>query len=192
MAHIFLSGTDVDVRFGNFIGDDVKGRNYLNYPEKQKRGILLHRFIDSYTDQHEDTRLMLKILRPNLGKLAGVALDVFNDHFLAIKWKEYSVEELEIFCREFYLQMENKESLMPPKIKMLFYYMRRDDWLSNYRSKDGLSVTFENMARKYKFAEKLRNGPKELASHYDQLSSFFDSFFPKLRASVNEYLIKTV
>lgn len=188
MAHIYLSGQDPEMRFGNFIGDDVKGRSYLEYPDRIQDGILLHRFIDSYTDQSALTSKTLKILRPGLGKLAGVALDVFNDHFLAKKWTDYSEQELLDFCQHFYSQMDPFQVMMPPRMKKLFYYMRRDDWLSNYKSKSGLSVTFENMARKYKFAEQLKKGPEELVLHYQELSDYFDAFFPKLQQAVREYL----
>lgn len=188
LAHIFLSGSDVEIRFGNFIGDDIKGKKYLNYLPKIQKGILLHRFIDSYTDRHAETLKILRILRPNLGKLAGVALDVYNDHFLANKWDEYSTIELDEFCEEFYTQMDDFHHMMPPRTKRLFYYMSKDNWLSNYQSKSCLSVTFENMARKYSFAEQLRKGPQELVLHYTVLSNYFDSFFPILQKAAVEFM----
>ena len=188
LAHIFLSGPNVEIRFGNFIGDDIKGKNYLDYSPKIQKGILLHRFIDSYTDQHPETHKTLRILRPNLGKLAGVALDIFNDHFLANKWKEYSTIELDEFSEEFYAQMDDYHYLMPPRSKRLYYYMSKDNWLSNYRSKSGLSVTFENMARRYSFAEPLKKGPQELVLHYSVLSNYFDSFFPILQKAAREFI----
>ena len=52
LAHLYLSGEDDEVKLGNFIGDYVKGSKYLEYAEKIKKGILLHRKIDSFTDSH--------------------------------------------------------------------------------------------------------------------------------------------
>ncbi|TAG37301.1 MAG: DUF479 domain-containing protein, partial [Cytophagia bacterium] len=52
LAHIFLSGSDELRVVGNFIGDFVKGQKWREYPEKVQEGILLHRFIDGYTDKH--------------------------------------------------------------------------------------------------------------------------------------------
>lgn len=188
LAHIYLSGPDVETRFGNFIGDDIKGKKFELYEGNIRKGILLHRFIDSYTDHNEHTLKVLRILRPGLGKLSGVAVDVFNDHFLALKWKVFSNEDLTHFCQTFYDQMDGYVNLMPPRVKRLFYYMKKDDWLSNYRSKSGLSVTFENMARRYKFAEQLKKGPEELVVHYKELSNYFDLFFPELQLAVSEFL----
>ena len=48
LAHIFLSGEGDDLlKLGNFMGDTVRGKQYLNYPKEVQRGILLHRQIDT-------------------------------------------------------------------------------------------------------------------------------------------------
>ena len=53
LAHLLFSGNQEDVIFGNFIGDAIKGRAHETYSEGIQKGILLHRFIDSYTDTHD-------------------------------------------------------------------------------------------------------------------------------------------
>ena len=55
LAHIYLSGNEEDVKIGNFIGDYIKGSAFHIFPEKIKQGILLHRFIDSFTDKNTHT-----------------------------------------------------------------------------------------------------------------------------------------
>ena len=45
-----LSGNDNEVLFGNFIADAVKGNSYLDLSKKVQEGVLLHRFIDDFTD----------------------------------------------------------------------------------------------------------------------------------------------
>ena len=53
LAHILLSGAEDDLlKLGNFMGDTVRGKQYLDYPEEVQRGILLHRQIDTFTDAH--------------------------------------------------------------------------------------------------------------------------------------------
>ena len=52
LAHTFLSGDSDQVRIGNFIGDYVKGSDFNFYPEGIKKGIILHRHIDYFTDNH--------------------------------------------------------------------------------------------------------------------------------------------
>ena len=50
LGHFILSHPNQELVTGNFIGDFVKGNDYLNYPEGISRGIKMHRFIDEYTD----------------------------------------------------------------------------------------------------------------------------------------------
>ena len=52
LAHIYLSGTHTELRFGNFIVDAVQGKEYDICTKGIQDGILLHRAIDTFTDQH--------------------------------------------------------------------------------------------------------------------------------------------
>ena len=76
LAHIYLSGNDEELLFGNFIGDGVKGNQIDDYRPEIQAGINLHRFIDHYTDNHLVTAEARKIIRPDFRKYAGVVLDV--------------------------------------------------------------------------------------------------------------------
>ena len=42
LAHIYLSGTHTELRFGNFIADAVPGKQYEIYTKGIQDGILLH------------------------------------------------------------------------------------------------------------------------------------------------------
>ena len=61
LAHIYLSGDDDHITIGNFMADGIKGKKYLNYPEGIQTGILLHRWIDSYTDSHPIVKQSTKL-----------------------------------------------------------------------------------------------------------------------------------
>ena len=52
LAHIFLSGDNRKIQIGNFVGDAVKGHAYNKFSPDFRKGILLHRAIDDYTDHH--------------------------------------------------------------------------------------------------------------------------------------------
>ena len=184
LAHIFLSGDDPQIRLGNFIGDEIKGKNYQEFPDKIKRGILLHRHIDSFTDTHPETLKILTLLYPKLGKVAGVALDIYNDHFLAKNWSAYSDSDLDEFTQEFYRQIDSLKEYLPHSIQRLFYYMRKDNWLLNYRSKSRLSETFTNLVKRYPFTAKLNYASEVLIDHYIDIEAHFGRFFPELQRSV--------
>jgi acyl carrier protein phosphodiesterase len=56
LAHLYLSGKDKSgVLVGNFIADQVKGKQLASFPKNMQRGIRLHRKIDEFTDSHEVT-----------------------------------------------------------------------------------------------------------------------------------------
>ena len=53
LAHLYLSGSNKDLVILNFIADHVKGKAFLDYPKVIQNGILFHRKIDHFTDQHK-------------------------------------------------------------------------------------------------------------------------------------------
>ncbi len=114
LAHIYLSFEDPQIRLGNFIGDAVKGRRYENYPDPVRKGILLHRAIDSFTDSHPTTRLSTRRLHPGYSHYSSVIVDIFYDHFLAANWDRYCEVPLPAYTTSFYtLLEENLEWMLP-------------------------------------------------------------------------------
>ena len=83
LAHLVLGGCDPDLMLGNFIGDAVKGSPHRTLPKGVADGVMLHRWIDTTADEHELSRISRAELRPVLGRLSGVGLDLLHDYFLA-------------------------------------------------------------------------------------------------------------
>ena len=82
LAHLYLSGNNADLLLGNFIADHLKGADRKRiYPEAIKRGIALHRRIDTFTDAHPVVAESKVRVREQFGKYAPVIVDVFYDHF---------------------------------------------------------------------------------------------------------------
>ena len=52
LAHLYLSKNNKNILIGNFIADAVKGKKYKDYSKEIQTGILLHREIDNFTDNH--------------------------------------------------------------------------------------------------------------------------------------------
>lgn len=53
LAHIYLSGDNDLIKIGNFMADGIRGKQFEHFPEDVQKGIVLHRFIDTYTDSHD-------------------------------------------------------------------------------------------------------------------------------------------
>ena len=52
LGHIYLSGHDKELAIGNLVADQIKGNKISELPDKIKSGIVLHRLIDEFTDNH--------------------------------------------------------------------------------------------------------------------------------------------
>jgi len=89
LAHLYLSGPSEEIKVGNFIGDYVKGNNYNRYSQKIQKGILMHRQIDSFMDNHPITRQSASIFKTRYKRYSSVVIDIIYDHFLATSWNNY-------------------------------------------------------------------------------------------------------
>ena len=102
LAHLFLAGNDEGLIIGNFIADSIRGKETNNYPESIRRGIVLHRQIDHFTDTHPVVKRTVQRLRKSSEKYAPVVSDVIYDHFLAANWNQYSSIPLKQFANQSY------------------------------------------------------------------------------------------
>ncbi len=186
LAHLYLSGSDVEIRLGNFIGDHVKGRRYSQYPEAVQKGIILHRAIDSFTDKHSITRECVNLFRPGYGRYAGVAVDVLFDHILANEWEKYSDSELKKFTRTFYFQMVRKYSLLPDRVKKFLPFMIQSNRLYSYRTAEGVKRALEIMSSVSSLPDKSAYAIETLNENYELISSNFNTLFPEMIAFVKD------
>jgi len=89
LAHIYLTDKLPLETIGNFMADGIKGKKYLKYGDEIQKGILIHRWIDSYTDSHSIVKQSTKRLHAKYGHYSGVIVDILYDHFLAKNWSHY-------------------------------------------------------------------------------------------------------
>ena len=92
LAHIYLSGDSDKIIIGNYIGDYVKGRDYLKYPDLIRKGIIIHRHIDGFTDRHPVVHRSKIFFTRKYHKYAGVITDIIYDHFLTKEWDFFSAQ----------------------------------------------------------------------------------------------------
>ncbi|MEW5845233.1 MAG: ACP phosphodiesterase [Bacteroidota bacterium] len=145
LAHLYLSGSNVDIRLGNFIGDHVKGNQIHSYPHTVQVGIKLHRRIDQVTDRHEAWKNCKEILRPCYGRWSGVATDVMFDYILAKEWNTYSSRQLKGFTRTFYFQMLQRYHLLPSAVRGFLPFMIQSNRLYSYSTDEGIIRALEIM-----------------------------------------------
>ena len=190
LAHIYLSGDHPDILLGNFMADQIKGRDLSNYSESVRIGIQLHRGIDHFTDTSEINKLCRDLIRPTMGKYAGVVLDVFYDHFLAKNWNSHHSIELNEFVSSTYDFIESRKHEMPPRTQDLFQYMQKQNWLSNYAHIEGIERALIGLSRRAKHGEQMANSKAELINNYDEINDKFDEFFPLIKDFCRDFLLE--
>ena len=184
LAHIYLSGNSRDILIGNFIGDYVKGKEYIYYPAGIQKGILLHRHIDSFTDQHPVTRSSKKFISERYGLYAGIVVDIFYDHFLSAMWDKYSDMSLSTYVRDRYKMLNTGFSHFPSGVKNWFPYFIKSNWLETYTSFEGLVMVFKRMSYRTSLPDHSDYAVDMLNKNYDELRDGFFVFFEELCAYV--------
>ncbi len=180
LAHLYLSGDDEHIKFGNFIADWVKGKKYEIYPDKIKKGILHHREIDSFTDSHPVFRQTTKKLRPLYQKHAGIVTDILYDHFLASNWAVYSNISLEKYAADFYVILKRNYKYIPEKAtKFLPFFIKRNR-LVCYAKLSCFKDVMNKMSIYTSLPENTENLMKFIQDNYEIIFSEFTVFFNEI------------
>lgn len=177
LAHIFLSNGNRQVAVGNFIGDFVKGREYKTYPSCIKKGILLHREIDHFTDNHPVFQETVQLLRPTFGRYSGIIADMYYDYLLASDFERYSNgKRLNRFARNFYLSVLINYWWLPKRVKGFIFHFIGTDRLTKYNSFAGLQQSLEIMSLYKSSAINPSLSIEFLAANESKLRNHFDRF----------------
>ena len=185
LAHIYLSGNDDLVTIGNFMADGIKGKKYLKYSEGIQKGILIHRWIDSYTDSHPITKQSTKRLHQKYGHYSGVIVDILYDHFLAKNWKNYHDQPLDQYVNDFYTLLKNNHELLTSRIQKMMIPMMKQNWLLSYATLEGIGTVLYNMNIRIKNRVPMDEAIEDLKEHYDAFEEEFTAFFEELREFIS-------
>jgi acyl carrier protein phosphodiesterase len=181
LAHIYLSGDNDLLKIGNFMADSIRGHSYEDYPDEIKKGILLHRSIDSFTDMHPVYRQSKHRLHEKYGHYSGVIMDIFYDHFLAKNWSTYSDENLDDYAANFYLLLKENYDVLTERVKGMMPYMIARNWFVSYATIEGLEMIMFQMDHRTKNRVNMHESMVELQQHYDEFNQEFTIFFEELR-----------
>ncbi len=188
LAHLFLSNKDPNILIGNFIADFIRNHEVGNYSSEIQKGILLHRKIDSFTDNHPLVRQGTARLQPVQHKYAPVVIDILYDYLLAKNWDTYTDEPLRKFSNWAYQVLESNLRLMPERLQKRVPKMVDADWLMAYGTEKGMRFTFEKMSDRTSFPSYFDSAFDQLLEDFDKYNNEFNSFFPEVMEMVNEDL----
>lgn len=176
---------------GNFMGDFVKGKSYLQlYEPEIIKGIELHRSIDEYTDSHPVVTESKNRLRPTYRHYSGVITDVFYDHFLAANWSQFHPLPLETFAQQAYQTIVSANTTLPAELNQMMPYMIHGNWLVNYSKVEGIHRALSGMASRTPYRSKMEEAVNDLHHHYNDFKKEFMEFFPQLNSFCQAFLEK--
>ena len=180
LAHLYLSGQSHSIKVGNFIGDFVKGKAYLNYPPDVQKGILLHRSIDMFTDSSKLAAILnsRKRLSIRYRLYSYVIVDIFYDHFLAIHWNRYSVLTFDDYITNCYTILKQNRIFLPQKVQNFLPRMIAANRLKSYGEIDGIANALRLMSKYTSLPDETDFAIKTLKTNYQHFSNEFNDFFP--------------
>lgn len=190
LGHAVLSFKHPEILVGNMIADYVKGKAALNkFPEKVQSGIVLHRKIDEFTDQHPQT-LKLKIYyRPAYRLYAGPCVDHLYDHFLANDPLHFPQQQsLLEFEQNVYQILEQYLEILPAPFNLVFQHMKKNQWLSDIKKIKGLERSFKRLENKAAYMpDSLEAYQVSIGHYYEMNQRFFDFMEEVYQFAQNQY-----
>lgn len=180
LAHLYLSGDNDLIKIGNFMADGIRGKQFEHFDIEIQKGILLHRYIDSFTDAHPIFRKSTKRLHSKYHHYSGIIVDIFYDHFLAKNWPQYANESLFDFTNRFYRSLTENSPLLNEKTQKMMPYLMAENWLLSYQTIDGIAIVLQKMDRRLNNISNMAEAVTELEQFYTQFDEEFSLFFCEL------------
>jgi len=188
LAHLFLSYPDPELQTGNFLADLIRNKEFDDFPSGIQKGVRLHRFIDSFTDQHPAVSKSVHRLMPIARKYAPVVIDIFYDYLLAQNWERYAGElTFEAFSHETYQHLMDQRPLLPKRLQKRLQRMIEDQWLDIYRTRKGIKTVMRRMDMRTKFPSAFEMATEELLDQEAIYNEDFNTFFPVLIEEIKQF-----
>lgn len=182
LAHAWLAGESPADRLGGLMGDFVKGALPAGLPPDVAAGVRLHRQIDVFAETQPAFLRSRARVSPERRRVAGVMVDMFYDHFLALHWEHFHDDPLERFSATMYALMDANGALLPPRLAAILPRMRESDWLGSYRSADVIAMALDRMAMRLRRANPLTGSGAELLADYAGFEADFFEFIAAAEA----------
>lgn len=182
LAHALLSGKDAELLIGNFIADHVRGAQLSGFPEGIRRGIMLHRQIDSFTDQHPSFRSAKRHFYTEFERHSGILVDIYFDHLLARDFETFSATPLQKFSANAYTIYDSARPYLPESSGRFLDYLLKNDLYRSYASIDGIERVLFHLSHRIGHGVRLDKSLPVFLSNESILQTQFTTLFELLIA----------
>ena len=181
LAHAFLSHSHTGIITGNIISDFVKGKKQFDLPPAVQKGIRLHRAIDSFTDQREETAFIKSLFRPRYRLYSGALADIMYDHFLANDTTVFNREEaVQELANATYEDLEKFSDVLPPKFLPVFKGMKIHNWLVHYKHDWGIRRSLRGLESRAAALGETDTAFEIFMKEKDRIREAYVSFLPPM------------
>ncbi|GAM58447.1 acyl carrier protein phosphodiesterase [Vibrio ishigakensis] len=187
LAHLHIADVSNTSLVGNLLGDFVRGDPTGKYQEDWVEGIRIHRFVDSYTDNHPDIKAILPLFGQQR-RFAPIALDVHWDHCLITHWDRFHSKGFKQFCRSVssHTHPKHVSGDLPERYSRVVSSMWDGEWFESYRDMDNIGYALMRMSKRSPRMAPLALCHQHLVEHYDELEQVFLRFYPELIEAVSK------
>ncbi|PKF61413.1 ACP phosphodiesterase [Psychromonas sp. psych-6C06] len=182
LAHLHIAEHTHTSLLGNFLGDFVKGNPDEKFNHKIVQGIRLHRFVDSYTDQHPLVKTSKLLFEKEIRRFSPIALDMFWDHCLAKHWHRFHDCSLEVFSQQAQriVTDECKNSLhaLPARFEKTSQLVWQGRWFEHYVDIKNIEFALQRIATRSPRMAPLASIFTTLEVNYQTLTGTFFELYP--------------
>jgi len=190
LAHTYLSGENDDVKVGNFLGDWVKGSDYQKYSDDIRTGIMMHRNIDSFTDQHPVVHLSASRFKSRYSRYSGIIIDILYDHFLANNWKDFCNIPLRDYVNRLHNVVLNNFAIFPERLQNYLPGFMNERWVERYATLEGIKDVLNTMSKRTSLPDETEFAISVIEAYYSDFRHEFFTFFGQIIEFVeNKFMI---
>ncbi|UPW19988.1 ACP phosphodiesterase [Agarivorans sp. TSD2052] len=186
LAHFHIAQHTSTSISGALLGDFVKGNQWQDYPPVTQLGILLHRQVDSFTDQHIAAEKISLCFQPALRRYSGIALDVYFDHLLTQQWENYASLPLNTFIKHCYQQL--KTSPLNDRALVTANHMREYNWLKQYQTRDNIKLTLQAISKRLRRPVRLDLLMDDIDKHEAVIEAVFIRLYPQVLYRAEQFV----
>jgi len=189
LGHCYLTRRNKKLIPGNLAGDYYKGdlSKFTETPKHIIKGVEIHRFIDSNTDNSPLIQEAARLLQESgIRRISYIATDILLDHYLAKHWKKFSSKNLNRFIQKSYKLTENELENLPKEFEPLMKSMRKNDWLSTYKYEDGIDLILHKFGHIIPFQNNLHESFAAYKANQKKIDKLFKAFLKEIDKSVTK------
>lgn len=188
LAHSLLSFNNEPVIVGNFIADHIKLSETESFPELVKKGVIIHRKIDTLTDTHP---LFIKNKRHfynGFERYSGVLLDIYFDYLLAKNFHLFSDTGLSDYTQNIYTILHNNRHYLPDSSSRFLDYVLQNNTFFEYSKIEGIEMVLKHLSYRINHGIWLNESLPLFLEQEDKIETDFKDFMGDLMREIEKEL----